>query len=252
MMQQNERVRSHKTMSNFENLRVTARLRTSVICDEYLPLDGILLSQAMRERYGPRDWSLPGGTDVTPEVVRHVAAPLQVCWEDGREHEYHHSFVWWYACSFAHARDGNAQWWLAEGQDHWNKRFDAGVSDLIDFRGKRGRVVIEQNRYRAYHMPIFYRVAREIVWWCVGDKTRIENLLATVTHVGKKSVQGWGRVAEWRVEPCAEDWSCWRDGTPMRALPAARFAAGTTYNRRHYGVRPSYYSKRNQMLVIVP
>lgn len=237
-------------MANFETLQVTAQLRTSVICDEYLPLDGILFYQAMREKFGARDYSLPGSNAGAEDIAPlRAGMPLAVRFNADKSE-------WWYACSFAHAADGNPRWWIAEGQDHWNKRFDNQLADMVEFGKRRGKVIIEKGQYRAYHMPIFYRVAREIVWWCVGDKTSIEHLLKTVTHVGKKQTQGWGRVAEWRVERVAEDWSCWRDGAPMRALPPGelntRAAFSLNVNTRFYGLRPSYYDKKNQMQVLVP
>lgn len=238
---------------HFEALRVTARLRTGVICDEYLPLDGILQYQALRELLGPRDYSLPGGA-IGPGPMPAFTLPLRVCYLGGTRRE----GAWrWYACSFAMPQPdpmtGQSGWWMTEGQDHWNKRFDQSYASLIDFAGKRGRVIIEQNRYRAYHMPVFYRVAEQIQWYCVGDLKEIERLLATVTHVGKKASQGWGRVIEWQVERWPEDWSCWRENKPMRALPASEAAErGAMVNLRYYGLRPSYYDHKNQMLVAVP
>lgn len=226
--------------ASFEPLRVTALLRAGVVSDEYLPLDGILFSQAMRDYFGPRTQSLPGG-GVDAKAHLSVSTPLEVRFNAD------HS-LWWYACSFAQPQP----WWLAEGQDHWNKRFDQSLVELIDFHGKRGRVIIEQNRYRAYHMPVFYRVAEKIEWYCVGEKKRIAALLNTVTHIGKKGAQGWGRVSEWRVESFSEDWSCWKDGRPMRSLPAGEAMERGPVNLRYYGLHPSYYDKKNQMPVAVP
>ena len=93
---------------------------------------------------------------------------------------------------------------------------------LVDFQGKRGKVIIEQGRYKAYHMPVFYRVAEQVEWYCVGDKARIEALLSTVTHIGKKRAQGWGRVIRWEVEPWPKDWSrrCQPD-SPLAATSGA-------------------------------
>lgn len=237
-------------LASFEPLRVTAALRTAVVSDEYLPLDGILFYQAMRERYGARDQSLPGG-GVDLVQRQSVSMPLEL-----RRAQTDES-IWWYACSFACTRAGLPQWWRAEGQDHWNKRFDNQLSDLVDFGKRRGKVIIEKGQYRAYHMPVVYRVATEVSWHCVGDLSRIRALLATVTHIGKKQAQGWGRVAAWTVEPVDADWSCWRDGQPTRALPVAELAPpgqsfGVDRKIRYYGVRPSYYDRRNQMSVIVP
>ncbi len=240
---------SLRASSKYMPLRVTAHLRTGVVCDEYLPLDGILYYQAMREQYGARAYSLPGG-GVSEELLHPISVPLA----QRHGHENRSADSWWYACSFACTPTGEPRWWLADGEDYWNKRFDQSYASLIDFSGRRGRVIVEQGHYRAYHMPLYYRVARQVSWFCVGEQTRIKDLLSTVTHVGKKATQGWGRVMRWIVEPWPEDWSCWREDKPMRALPVAEGERmkGTAFHVRYYGLHPSYFERHNQMAVIVP
>jgi CRISPR type IV-associated protein Csf3 len=230
--------------ADFQPLRVTAWLQCGVVSDAYLPLDGILLYQAMRDRYGARVTSAVGQQG--SEEHRHASVPLAIC-----ERDIPH---WYYACSFAQP----ARWWAGEGQDAWNKRFDAGLAHLIDFDGKRPRVLVESGKYRAYHMPLFYRVAPKIEWFCVGDAAGIEYLLSTVTHIGKKQDMGWGRVTRWQVEPWPHDWSVWRqtDGEqpePMRAVPVAgRQEFWMGWKVMLYGFRPPYWLPENQATCIVP
>lgn len=230
-----------KWSDSFQPLRVTAVLRAPVVSDEWLPLDGIVRSQALRDAFGWPDRSLPGGDahDGPPLPPRSV--PLA---KRGSK-----TGAWWYACSFAQPQP----WWVTEGVDHWNKRFDASLADLVDFVGKRGRVIIEAGRYRAYHMPVYYRVARQVEWYCVGEPERLRYLLSTVTAIGKKRAYGWGRVREWRVEPWAEDWSEWRDGAPSRALPEHLIGkAGRRGRLGYYGLRPPYYGTATQSRVVLP
>ncbi len=146
---------------------------------------------------------------------------------------------WFYAASFA-------QWGEAtEGQDHWNKRFDSSLAHLVDFDGKRGKVIVEQGRYKAYHMPVWYRHALSVSWWVVGDIGWVMRMLSTVTHIGKKGAQGWGAVLRWEVEPTPCDWSVYgQGGKLMRAIPA-EYGILT-------GLRPSYWIPRNQMICEVP
>ena len=47
-----------------------------------------------------------------------------------------------------------------------------------------------------------------------------------------------------KLEPWPEDWSCYRDGQPMRAIPADDGIL--------YGVRPSYWSPKNQVPCRLP
>lgn len=204
-----------------EQIRITARLRTPVLSDATLPLDGILLYQAMREAYGPQDVTASGTLDTSTLVD----LPLE---KRGT------GTTWWYACSFA-------QWHgtVAEGTDHWNKRFDNQHSGLVDFRGKRGKVIVEKSRYKSYHMPVFYRHALFVSWYAVGDMARIRELLCTAFCIGKKTSQGWGRV-EWVVDSWHDDWSEYNsDGNQMRALPDEDGVL--------MGIRPPYWLSEHQV-----
>jgi len=221
---------------SFQPLRVTAQLRTAVVADRWLPLDGILLYQACRERLGPEQATLPGGG----RVPRGISMPLLIVHPGERD--------WYYACSWAQPQP----WWSAEGLDHWNKRFRTGFADLVDFAGRRGKVIVEKGRYRAHHAPIVYRAAAEVQWYCVGDRRAIEALLSTVTHIGKKTAQGWGRVITWQIEPWAEDWSVWRDDRLMRGIPVADATGRGAFAIAHYGLRPSYYRRVNQRVLAMP
>jgi len=233
---------AYRDRFSLEPLRIRANLRTGVVADRWLPLDGILLYQAHRmEAGGGPEATIPG--EYTRQKI--ATLPLGIV-HPGRKN-------WYYQCSWA-------QWsHNIEAQDHWNKRFDSRLADLIDFDGKRGNVIIKSGQYKAYRMPIFYRVALQIDWYCVGDKTEIEILLSTLTHIGKKGVQGWGRVISWEIESCEIDWSVWRDGKLMRGIPkddieAVRQFSGNPvdFSFGNYGIRPSYWKRSNQRNLALP
>ena len=230
-------------LNTFEPLKVTARLRSNVICDQFLPLDGLLWYQAHRLALGPEQATLPGGN---PGGERKMHMPLKMINPGTPD--------WYFACSWARP----SQWWAAEDTDHWNKRFDSAFVELLDFGQRRGKVIIEQGKYKAYHMPVFYKVARQVHWYCVGDKIEIEALLSTMTNIGKKTSQGWGRVT-WTVESWHSDWSVWHDGELMRGVPQADALALikergglVPFDVVNYGLRPSYYRRENQRMLAVP
>lgn len=224
---------AYRDRYHLEPLRVTAHFRTNPVCDQWLPLDGILLYQANREALGPELAALPGGVDTQGVGT----LPLAII-HPGRRN-------WCYACSWAQPQP----WWVAEEIRHWNKRFDTQYSDMVDFGDRRGKVIIEQGRYKAYHMPMFTRAALQAEWYCVGDKAEIERLLSLVTHIGKKRSQGFGRVWRWDVELWTEDWSIWRDGHLTRGVSDED--AGKALDRIFYGIRPPYYRKENQTWLAV-
>lgn len=221
-------------------LRVRAWLRTPVVADRWLPLDGALLYQHTRADLGSSDASIPGASRLAQpkgEEMRGGRLPLA----------YVHAKDWYYRCSWA-------QWGpCADGQDAWSKRFDMTHADLVDFHGKRGRIDTSAATYKAYRMPVFYRAALWVEWYCVGDAERIQDLLSTLTHLGKKTVQGWGRVARWEVTPVDMDWSVWRDGCLMRGIPRYHWPREMGEPKIGlYGVRPPYWDRRNQTEMAMP
>lgn len=226
---------AYRDKFNLEPLQITAVLRTAVISDQYLPLDGILLYQAHREKLGARDYSLPG------EYTNFGGITLPLAIEHGGKKNWYYRASWadWSKC--------------VEGQDYWNKRFDNSLADLIDFGKKRGNVIIEKGEFKAYHNPIIYRSALWVRWFVMGDKDEIENLLSTVTHIGKKTVQGWGRVSRWMFRRLSDDCSIWREGKLMRGIPAEDIRSFDIDQKMGiYGIRPSYWNKPNQMSLILP
>lgn len=214
----------------YEPLKVTAYLQDGVATDASLPLDGILYHYAMREHYGAQNVTLSGaGLDVPPITLQLAKVDADTPY-------------WFYRSSYA-VWNGTVTEWT----DHWNKRFDQHYSDLVDFRGKRGKVIIEQGAYKAYHMPIHIRHALSVSWYVHGDGSWIERMLRFISHIGKKGSQGDGAILRWVVEPISDDWSVYGPTDQlMRCIPS-HSAAGL-----FVGYRPSYWQKENQTLCLVP
>lgn len=204
----------------YEPLKITAYPRCGIVTDEHLPIDGILLYAAMRERYGPLLLTTPGDVPVKEMVDLPLA-------KAGAED------AWYYAASFV-------QWpeRVADGRAYWHKRADQQYTAVVDFGKRRGKINNKAGRYKSYRMPVFYRHALSVSWYVVGDRGEIGRLLSTMTHVGKKTAYGWGRIIRWQVEPWPEDWSVHRNGRLMRAVPGE---GGTLH-----GYRPPYWLPENQ------
>jgi len=215
----------------FEPLKITAHMQCGIITDPFLPIDGVLYYQVMREQLGEQIMTLPRQSYGGP--VDHNLPLKQIN---------SHRRDWFYAASFA-------VWppHTCEGTDHWNKRIDMSLIDLIDWQGKKARFDVAAGRYKSYHMPVFYRAALSVSWYVVGDKAEIARLLLFVTNLGKKTGQGWGAINRWEVESVSEDWSLWSaTGRLMRAIPSTDTAAPI------YGLRPSYWLPKHQFPCRLP
>lgn len=219
-------------MIQFAPLQITAYPECGIVCDRYLPIDGILKSQLLRDRWGHEDVTISGAEiHDTNESAKWQNQGMPLLKINKR------TPYWHYAASFAEWSDDE------EGSDHWVKKFDSRLVELIETK-RLGRLNVGSGRYRGYHMPCYYRVAREVRWYVVGDAGRIESLLSTVTHLGKKSSQGWGAISRWKIAPCPEDWSIWRGDQLMRAIPSETGIL--------YGIRPSYWLRSNQFVCRLP
>jgi len=226
--------------SSFLNIRVRAYLRTPIVSDEWLPLDGVLLYQHVRSDIGVQEFSISGASILTQpkgEPIKGGRMPIAIV----------HGKDWYYRCSWA-------QWGPhADGQDYWSKRFDMTHASLIDFNGKRGRVDTSAATYKAYRMLVFYRSALWVEWYMKCDENWLRNILPMITHLGKKTSQGWGRVMNWEIEPIEKDMSIWKEGKLMRGIPIIDLPKDFVPSRiGYYGVRPPYWDNRNQMELVLP
>jgi CRISPR type IV-associated protein Csf3 len=216
-------------------IRVSAYPLTPVIADENMALDGILLAFAMQERHGRRHATAPG------QVSRNPVVALPVEKRGTKPQQY-------YACSFAEW-DG-----MVRGKSFWTKRFRRREAEcLVDFRGRRGRVIVESGRYKSYQMPIFYIHAARIDWYLFGELDAVRSLLTPCTHIGKKTAYGWGRVL-WEIEEWHEDWSVVRDGGLMRAVPVEQLPDGirSAPDLLYAGYYPPYWYGEHQAFCAMP
>lgn len=64
---------------------------------------------------------------------------------------------------------------------------------------------------KARDTPVPATLATEVGWWALADVDALRPLLARVTHLGRHTRHGHGRVLEWRVEPDEIAWVRWRE-----------------------------------------
>lgn len=93
--------------------------------------------------------------------------------------------------------------------ENYTRRF--GVDPSIIAPDERKVLATTNGEFKSYRLPLRARSMNSVVWFCVGHNARsvkeIKSLLKAVTHLGKKTSQGFGRVAEWTVEDIEHDFS---------------------------------------------
>lgn len=222
-----------------EPLKITAYLMDGRVAttDSYLPLDSILAAEWMRRNH-PDAYYNASSHMLTNELI----IPELPFERRG------HGNDWYWSCSF------NQEEKLHEYITHWHKRFDDNLEQYIDFRGRRGKINTQSAKYKAYRTPLVIQLYDRLTWYAVGDMAAVFDLCRTVTHIGKKSSQGYGAVDYWEIEPWPEPWSVWVNGRLMRAIPTSEALPSGHQEVRlsQWGIRPPYWHRENQRVCYVP
>jgi hypothetical protein len=151
--------------------------------------------------------------------------------------------------------------------EHFARRLDLSAPDMLRPDCLR-KVDNGSGEFKASRLPLRVRAVDRIVWFCIGKDPANENrksarqeilkLLKKVDAIGKKTAHGFGRVAEWIVEPIEDDlsWFAPSEWGPvlMRILPACvALPDGAWGYRRAYAapVAP-YWAPENKCEVFEP
>jgi hypothetical protein len=138
--------------------------------------------------------------------------------------------IWGWCASAAHAD------WLSDGM-HWVRK-RIGVSTHARWSDAK-MLNVGIGVTKAMNKPLPMLVARELVWWCRGDRAEVGRLLSHVTSIGKLVNHGMGRVREWRVEKAGEDRS------DVRVMPHV----GSSHVA---SIRPPYHHRSRWVPALVP
>lgn len=219
-------------------LKITAKMADGRLCsaDGWIFLDAILYHAWFMKHYP----DIFRGTLENNIDIGHIGLPLRQL-DDHR-----------YAASVGFYKQYGIQ------TEYWNKKPNAHGKfgqEYIDFGNKRGKVDISSGNYKAYRMPEIIRLVGDVVFFAYGTKSKIEELLSYMTHIGKKTSIGWGRVREWIVEPIEEDYTTicpYGLARPIEIEKANEEVKRRAYTVQDIAVRPAYWDYKNVETCFVP
>lgn len=142
--------------------------------------------------------------------------------------------------------------------EYWHKKPSAYGrlgSEYIDFGNKRGKINVSSGEYKAYRMPEVIRIVSNVTFYAFGTKSKIEDLLNYIHHIGKKSSIGWGRVKEWVVEEIENDYTSVSPYGLARPIPvnvANQEERNAAYTIQRIAIKPPYWNHRNVKECYVP
>jgi len=225
---------------------------------EDLALDGLLSYQILRRHFGEEFYFLPDPREHLlfcrlPLEMRGDPSPRIQNMRTGDRwivpaENIADKSLWYWACSSAQIE--------VKGRDtqYWNKRFDtqASLSDHIDFGGKVEKILIEQGRYKAYHMPLPTLVCDKVTWYAYGDIDKVSDLLKDIRACAKKRSYGNGSILRWEITQIQEDWSTWKVNKLMRPLPRQLGASvqWELFDMQHTAFRAPQWHPGNQTMCV--
>lgn len=131
--------------------------------------------------------------------------------------------------------------------EHYAKRLAVEHAGLLH-PSQRRVVAMGNSTYKAYRLPLRVRNVDCVCWFVGGYKRKhLKSLLDSVTSVGKKRSQGFGRIARWDFTEMEHDWSWFAQtehGTLlMRPLPWCDQLPVDLigFSRSYGGVVPPYW-----------
>lgn len=104
-----------------------------------------------------------------------------------------------------------------------NRRFPISEAQWLGDE-KLKRIDLSAGPQKHFRVPLETRHLRgdELVFYAVGDRAQVAELLALITHLGRRRAIGLGRVRRWKVDACAS-WEGFpvlsREGRALRNLP---------------------------------
>lgn len=135
---------------------------------------------------------------------------------------------------------------------------------ILDFReplllGAPRRVSASGTWTKGYRLPLLVRRVRLARWLCLGEPREMRRKLGEVTSIGRKISQGYGRVAQWSVDPWQGPDATWYAAGEsgqvlMRALPIGDWLPANLQGaRRTYGACcPPYWHPDRYTEIVAP
>ncbi|RMG91172.1 MAG: hypothetical protein D6706_18510 [Chloroflexi bacterium] len=98
-----------------------------------------------------------------------------------------------------------------------------------------------QGKYKQHAGAALQHLSRSMVWrgYCEGNEDEVIRLLSQITHCGKKTSQGFGMVAEWRIEKVDRFSFTDEEGRLLRPIPTLFY--GDRQSGAFIGWTPPYW-----------
>lgn len=163
-----------------QRLKITAKLKSNLIINDELYLDGIIYSAMRKKQLGADYYNLQRFGEMQGNSIPKIKLPIQ------RKNKVYLASKACYKLQLEYVN------W-------WRKRWDeCSALEWCELK----RIYTNQKTTKNYNYPIKVSILKnnEIWWYCIGDKNKIEELLNKCHAIGKEQGQGYGIVDKWSIE----------------------------------------------------
>ena len=229
----NRRIQEYRTGDDYSPLKVELGVTPPIyFTSPYIHLDGILNYLCTRDALGELFYCMPSNKTIyTHDLDLPVARTEDV---------YHTSIGIYGECNKVQV-------------DTIYKRFTDKETYHLSRRHQKGRVKTNQGHFKDFMINLPTLITNKIIFYCKGDKKELKRLLGHLTHIGKKTSIGSGRIHHVHLTETEYDYSFFKDNELMRVIPARMkvpLIEGTVFQREAY--KPPYWDKNNVTMCRVP
>ena len=220
----------------YKPLKISCYMQTNFICNDYINLDGILEyceAQNLLEQ-----GVIEGNGNIKEEDLVDIDIPIQKYFYNENKYIYMSSIGLF---------DG------VQSIEKWKKKYPTDYIDYI----KKDKVIINSGKRKDYNMPMICYSCEKIVFYCIGIRKEIEELLKNLYFIGKKSSQGYGKIRKTIIEDIELDKCNWK----IKQFPISKeddFIKILTEKKDIYksagniACRPPYWAKKNIETCLIP
>lgn len=129
--------------------------------------------------------------------------------------------------------------------EYYTRNIDSANADLLAPASQK-RIVTSSTWTKSHRLPLRVRHLDRVVWFCEGSRNGVRSATKSIYAIGKKTSQGFGRVASWEVFNIDNDYSWFAMSDEglvlMRPLPIEIIAEDVIGYRRWFGACcPPYF-----------
>ncbi len=217
-----------------EHLKVVIRLRTPMKePDNLFHLDALLAAMRVQEA------EALSGAPVEPSEVQHDLPVERYIAPSGE---------WVFKASAFHlARESEVRMWMQTGRTDLTRFASDRASGFVKMRASKPNLAGGFFKSSAFHYPLVWA---ELTAYCIGDKARVESLLARCEQIGGRRGVGSGVVESIEVQVVDQDECVWA----YRTMPqgAEREMRGILFAQAVRALRPPYWDRASQVAALQP